>query len=258
MNTIVTWILIIYAQISKSIGRNVIYVDSLGIDSDECGHKLNPCGTIGFATAISMYHTQYMNDTTANIFVTGQNNQEINEWKHNNKQQGISFIDKLQSNQYYFNHRSPCLTYALMDKSYTITFDPNRIKSMKDWFPGNCVNFNDVTVLFIRIVEDTKNDRKQVITFNNLIINNITISSESDKIRGFISAGFNQDLLTHVILNNCSFFNIKKHTSDGASTVDILQTVSGNGKKQPIRIVYAYCIVIGQPAEVSFGSYISM
>eukprot|EP01084_Bolivina_argentea_P118601 210394_1 len=208
------WVFIIYGQMISvviSIESSSIYVDSIGIDYDECGAESNPCGTIGFAMTMSMYHAKYINYATANLFVKGQNEQEIQYWQNNAKQkQSISFIEKFNNNKYYFNKYSPCLNYISMNKSYTITFDRNKIKSMSDWFPSKCNENFENKCLFYRMREKTDSDTAQIITFNNLIVSDITISSDSDTIRTFIATGHEDDTGTHLILNNCSFYNINK------------------------------------------------
>eukprot|EP01083_Nonionella_stella_P173869 601085_1 len=108
-----------------------IFVDSLGIDDYGCGNISNPCGTIAFATALSMYSETFTNISKIDLYITGQNEEEVYAWDSNNKTHTDVFLDE-------YELRSPCRMYIEFDKDIELTFDSAKIHSMKDWFPDAC------------------------------------------------------------------------------------------------------------------------
>eukprot|EP01084_Bolivina_argentea_P030258 56096_1 len=185
-----------------------IYVDSTGNDNNNCGSQLNPCGTIGFASALSMYHNKYINVDIISLFVSGQNEQDINEWNLDTKSSlNISFLNILKSRGYYFRYYTPCSIYINFNKSVDITFNSNTIKTMSDWYPDICqqlLSYN--TYLFTINKNYDPESSTTTLRFNNLIVDNFTLPSSG--YRALISAVYG----IYVVLNNCFFNNINKNS----------------------------------------------
>eukprot|EP01083_Nonionella_stella_P100904 285242_1 len=179
-----------------------IFIDSDGVDHDECGTKSSPCGTISFATVLTKYSETFFNLTKIDFHVTGQNPTEVSLWYTDSKTlNDIFFLDELRTNDDYYYPGpawSPCVLYEGFNKSMEMTFDPNTIHSMRDWFPDICyTKFNQY--FFFRRGYDIHHTLN---VFNNLILDYLNM----DDLGGVqVLLDFQNNQL---ILNNCSFHNI--------------------------------------------------
>eukprot|EP01083_Nonionella_stella_P295834 1005265_1 len=194
----------------NTIDPFTIFVDSSGIDRDGCGNISNPCGTIVFATAQSMYSEIFTNVSKIDLYITGQNEQEISVWNdHNKTSTDISSLDewefKVNAGEGYISG-SPCVFYRGIDKDIEITFDSTKIRSMRDWFPDACEQSWHYSNLFLRWRPAYPQISETI--FNNLIISDVYM----DRIDGFgwLKRILNFDTHHKLVLNNCSFSNITR------------------------------------------------
>eukprot|EP01083_Nonionella_stella_P217321 780313_1 len=193
-----------------------ILIDSSGIDNDACGSIISPCGTMAFACALSMFSEAFTNVSKIYFYITGQNEQEIFAWENDGKTStDVSFLNDMRGPAWY----SPCTFYrefSEFDKDVEITFDPIKIRSMKDWFPDACAqNWHWYRLFFQRRTADT--------IFNNLIISDL----DMDQMHGLqmlLACGSGHRL----VLNNCIFSNIHRSywPADGSSYVAVIRVNS--------------------------------
>eukprot|EP01084_Bolivina_argentea_P107323 191888_1 len=116
------------AEIANGINY---YISNAGIDGNTCGTLSQPCGTM-YKLSIIINPLPY-NDTT-NIFISGQNEQQLNEY--------ISDVN-------FRPQHHPCLFNTLdivenhpqtkSNSSINIIFDP-QFTTMSDWYPDICTN----------------------------------------------------------------------------------------------------------------------
>eukprot|EP01083_Nonionella_stella_P067680 179177_1 len=178
-----------------------IFIDSSGIDHDGCGNITYPCGTMAFACALSIFSEAFTNLSKIDMYITGQNEQEISAWQSNNKTStDVSFLNDMRGPAWY----SPCTFYrefSEFDKDVEITFDPIKIRSMKDWFPDACAqNWDWYQLFWERQAADT--------IFNNLIVSDLDMDQMN--LRQLLHCGKGHRLN----LNNCIFSNIHKSNWD--------------------------------------------
>eukprot|EP01083_Nonionella_stella_P158819 517347_1 len=209
----IEWCMVIILICTIPIVSCTIFVDSSGIDRDGCGTISNPCGTIVFATAQSMYSEIFTNISKIDLYITGQNEQEISVWNDHNKT--TTDISSLNEWEFQVNageddiSGSPCVFYRGIDKDIEITFDSTKIRSMRDWFPDACEQSWHYYNLFLR--EDRSTPEYPQISetiFNNLIISDVYM----DQIDGFgwLKKILNFDTHHKLVLNNCIFSNITR------------------------------------------------
>eukprot|EP01083_Nonionella_stella_P105403 303163_1 len=148
-------------------------VSTNGLDSTGCGNWTNPCGTLYFASTL----VEQSEIEQATLYVLdGQSETDIV--------------------QYHMNPYHPCFPPPLGSENITITFNPDTIKELNDWFPLNVCHDQIEN-------EEYSNeyifDSSQSISINHLIISNYTSYLF---IRG-----------DSISCTNCSFTNIVIETS---------------------------------------------
>eukprot|EP01084_Bolivina_argentea_P263376 445763_1 len=203
---LLSWTLLILLMfISEINAQTTMFVDPTGIDFDDCGNKSTPCGTIGWASYLSIHHQNYININNIDLFVSGQNTLEITDWIYDNKQQTNSvYLTQFKTDDYYFGKGwTPCTTYVAFNKSISITFDNNTINSMQNWFPEICKQkMRNAYIFYTFWISSSSN--KQSITLTNFIFNNFEFAMYG--LQGITQLQENWSL--HLI--NCKFENIQR------------------------------------------------
>eukprot|EP01084_Bolivina_argentea_P102331 183337_1 len=163
-----------------------VYVSKNGINNENCGAYIEPCGTFYYASTLLDLFT---NKSTIYV-IDGQNETEIQIYIDDVIIN--SNISNTTNNHTYYYH--PCLPKKHVFPNYkdpvpyfayTIIFDQFHIKSMQDWYPQICDDENII---------------------NSIIENNyITIANE------FGSCTNCTDLFSKISYNYISFFELYNH-----------------------------------------------
>eukprot|EP01084_Bolivina_argentea_P287942 494129_1 len=168
--------------------ERVFYVSSTGKDS--CSGTVNiqggtePCGTLRQAVSVASFAVGYYNISKVEIIVQGQNPTEIKD-----------YIDRIGTN--------PCIpgvlnTYITYFEEITITFDPNFIHNMQDWYDKDLCESG---------TKSSKGFFAQHINANyGIIINNLIFDSYI--FEGRTSQPFYIVYIDTFTCNHCIFSNI--------------------------------------------------
>eukprot|EP01084_Bolivina_argentea_P091478 164680_1 len=150
-------LVVIVTLLSTILLSEQIYVSKNGSDISGCGSNLTiSCGTIFFASI----EITFINITSPEIYIyDGQNELMLLHWINT----GISGL------------HNPCLPLVHFSDSFTITFNPQTIKSMNDWYPMLCNN----NISYSNEAFFVSNSN---LTLNNLIINNYTFDQSNTNI----------------------------------------------------------------------------
>eukprot|EP01084_Bolivina_argentea_P102658 183893_1 len=232
MDTVKQWYIFSVFVNTFVLSFATLYVSQNGSDIESCGiSEHTACGTLHFASGLLNI------DQTEIYVIDGQNEQHI------------SGNINLSNHTYH-----PCLPMLQKNlNNITISFDEGNIKTMLNWYPQMCINYD---------INNTLNENKYMFEAEkiDLTINNLQI--DLNPYNGHTYFGIinvvNEEKLeitktSSFTCNNCKFANIDNRNDDinmVYSTTDITFT---NTKFRNIQSINDFMVMGSKNLESSFA-----